>query len=526
MTRFYAQHATTGVWKHRDVPLSDLEVTWDLSGPGSLRATVTPEIASMKAGDGSPLLQPWGTLLYLEESNQVRWGGILVRSEFTGPDWTVEAEGFATYPRGIPYGGVYRRRRVDPFDAVREIWGHVQSQPDGDLGVVVDSLTTDVRLGRTETLLSKNLETGTDHTGTTQGFSSDDATLSSVTGRKHSGKRSLKCDMGASHTAGAEIFETHFASIDPNVSYSFYAWASTGGTEPNESFNVRVTARFFDQNRNQIGNQVSEDITNLPAGGEWTEARMEDFSTGRDNAAYVRLSVSSADGDDDAVSVWVDGVMLVEGQGRGQDYALVWWESPDCGAEIDRLAAEVPFDYREEHSWADESKETVTHRLRLGYPRIGRRKPNLRFVEGENVADVVAVIANGDDFANEVVGIGAGEGRDMLRARIPHRDGRLRRVHVAEDKSIRREQRLREMARAELRMRSPLTEITRCVVWEHPHAPLGSFDVGDDILVEARSGWADTSVWSRIVGYTYRPGTGVVELDLIRSDSFSYGAGA
>lgn len=522
---FYAQRVLTGAWLDRDVPITDPELTVELSGPGSMRGTITPERARLVADDGRPVFDPWDTLLFYEESGQIRWGGILVRSEFTGPDWELEAAGFATYPTGLPYVGVFRRRRVDPLDVVREIWRHVQAQPDGNLAVVVDGVTSDVKIGRPRTLLNRNLETGTDHLGTTHGFTSTGATLSSVTGRQHSGNRSLRCDMGDSHDPGTQIFETHFAPIDPQVPYSFYAWCSTGDTEPQQSFEVGVTALFFDQNHHRLGNYVYEETTSLPAGGEWTEVDFPDFTSAWAETAYVRLVVGSTEGDEDPMSVWVDGVMLVEGEGRGEDYELVWWESPDCGQEIDTLARETPFDYREEHTWADDSKDTVEHRLRLGYPRLGRRQHNLRFVEGENVADVVTVTRDGDEFANEIVGLGAGEGRETIRSRVPNRDGRLRRVRVLEDKSVRREGRMRALAGDALATFRDLRDITRCSVWNHPHAPLGSFHVGDDVFVEARTGWADEGLWCRILAVTWSPDTDVIDLELTRSDRYRYGSG-
>ena len=70
--------------------------------------------------------------------------------------------------------------------------------------------------------------------------------------------------------------------------------------------------------------------------------------------------------------------------GDHKPYELLWWESPDCGSEIDSLATQVPFDYRERHQWNADRTE-VEHFLDMAHPMLGRRRPDLRFAVGENV---------------------------------------------------------------------------------------------------------------------------------------------
>ncbi|MEV7684245.1 hypothetical protein AB0O64_37815, partial [Streptomyces sp. NPDC088341] len=241
-----------------DVPIAREELSWALSGGGALRGSVSPDVGGLRAADGRMVLDEWGTLLYAEAAGQIRWGGIVTRSQFQGPTWSVEAVGMAAYPTGLPYLGEFVSEGVDPLDVVRELWSHVQAQPDGDLGMLVDGTTSPVRVG------SKN-----------------------------------------------------------------------------------------------------------------------------------------------------------------EKYAVVWWEATDCGSEIDNLAKETPFDYAEDHWW---SGDEIRHRLILGYPRLGRRRDDLLFEQGVNVTDVVAPTRDGDAYANELVGLGSGEGRKVLLRRIPERDGRLRRA--------------------------------------------------------------------------------------------------
>lgn len=356
--RYLAQRAVTGEWLHWDVPLTRNELSWELSGPGALRGTVSPDVGALRADDGRLLLDEWGTLLYAEADGLIRWGGIVLRSAFRGQEWSVEATGMSTYPHGLTYGGEYVKTAADPLDVVRELWAHVQAQPDGNLGMVVDGAKSPVRLGKV-----------------------------------------------------------------------------------------------------------------------------------------------------------------------GEPYALLWWESKDCGSELDTLAKETPFDYVEEHTWAAGVADTVEHRLRLGYPRLGRRRDDLAFVQGVNITAVVPVERNGDDFANEVIGLGAGEGRAVLQRRIPQRDGRLRRAAVYSDKSVTTAARMDALVRTELAVRRNITEIREVEVIDHPNAPLASWVPGDDVLIQAALPWlGDVALWHRVVGWSLVSETRA-RLSLVRSDSFTYGGG-
>ncbi|TDC33465.1 hypothetical protein [Micromonospora sp. KC213] len=351
--RYIAQRAVTKEWLHWDVPLTLDDLSWALSGPGSLRGTVTPDVGQLRGADGLPLFDEWGTFLFAEADGEIRWGGIIIRSHFTGPDWQIEAAGFSAYPHGLPYGGAVSTTSIDPADAIREIWRYVQENEDGDLGVVIDPTTTPIRLGK-----------------------------------------------------------------------------------------------------------------------------------------------------------------------PGEPYAINWWEATDCGGEIDALARETPIDYAEEHYW---DGEEIAHRLRLGYPRLGRRRDDLAFEQGVNVVEVVEVDRDGGEFANAIHALGSGEGRKAVVTDIAERDGRLRRTFVYTDKSVTTRERLTAFARAELAARRNVAEIASVEVVNHPHAPIGSWALGDDVLIRASLPWlGDVAIWHRITGWSLVSDDRAV-LDLRRSDAFTYG---
>ncbi|WFR66646.1 hypothetical protein P9139_18150 [Curtobacterium flaccumfaciens] len=149
MTRwkYMAQRATTKTWLHRDIPFlkrDTLELT--LSAAGQFKASISPDIGRQLASDGRPLFEELGTVLYAVAGGQIRWAGIVQSSAWNGQEWSVEASSFASYPHRIPFLAEYRGVQVDPADIMRALWAHVQSYPDGNLGVVVTG-TTGLKVG-------------------------------------------------------------------------------------------------------------------------------------------------------------------------------------------------------------------------------------------------------------------------------------------------------------------------------------------------------------------------------------------
>lgn len=202
-----------------------------------------------------------------------------------------------------------------------------------------------------------------------------------------------------------------------------------------------------------------------------------------------------------------------------EPYRLPWWEAKDSGDELVSLAEDGRFDYEERHYW---SGDEIAHEVKIGYPRLGRRRFDLAFVQGDNVLSVVEAERE-EDFANEVYAIGAGEGRRSKRTRTPIRDGRLRRPIVYTDKGERNESRLTRRSRRELDRHRPSLAIEKIVVRDHPNAQIGSWSVGDDVLVRAEIPWVgEVALWHRITGWELTS-EDTAALSLLPSDSFTYG---
>ncbi|WP_030372349.1 hypothetical protein [Streptomyces rimosus] len=202
-------------------------------------------------------------------------------------------------------------------------------------------------------------------------------------------------------------------------------------------------------------------------------------------------------------------------------WELAWWNHPDCGQALDGLAREIPFDWVENHAWAD-SGNTISHHITLGRPRLGRKRTDLRFADGENLAAIAKPEGMGDSFANEVFVLGKGEGQKMKRAQVHRYDGRLRRVATVTDKTLSSDRALRTRGEQELAGRTHALQIPAIQVIDHPNARLGSWQLGDDILVQAHVPWVgDVAVWHRIIADEISA-DGLVVLTLKRSDSFVY----
>ncbi|MEW1700116.1 hypothetical protein ACIQCR_17160 [Streptomyces sp. NPDC093249] len=395
--RFIAQRAIPETILDWDVPLTlTSPPRRELCGPGSMTGVIEPEYQRMIGTDGRPIIQEWGTKLYLEIGGQIRWGGIVTKTSYEGGKATIECKGFSSYAHGIPYedylisgplitpkdpyagkdrnndGWVdgkkgkqrvpkpprpYGGTRYDAFHVYRQIWRHIQTRAHGNIGLTIDA-----------------------------------------------------------HNLGQLL--------------------------------------------------------------------------------------GAADGSD--------------------PWQLAWWDNPDCGQVLDTLTRSIPFDWTETHAWASGTGNTISHRIRLGRPRLGRRRNDLRFADGENIVAIARPEGMGDEFANEAVVLGRGEGRKMARSQVHAYDGRLRRVATVTDKTLASASALATRGRAELAGRTRALQIPQIQIIDHPNARFGAWAIGDDIRVQVEVPWIGAvDVWHRIIADEVGS-DGILNLYLRRSDAFHY----
>jgi hypothetical protein len=147
--RYIAQRVLTGAWLDRvGAQMSAVTMTWDLV-TDQFQGSISPLDFQRVAPDGLPLFDEWSTAIYaIDETGFIHWGGLLVSSSFTGPDWTLNCIGFRGYAAGNIYTGPeYIQTSVDPLDAVRYVWSWLQAQPNGNIGLIADGTRSGTSVG-------------------------------------------------------------------------------------------------------------------------------------------------------------------------------------------------------------------------------------------------------------------------------------------------------------------------------------------------------------------------------------------
>lgn len=183
----------------------------------------------------------------------------------------------------------------------------------------------------------------------------------------------------------------------------------------------------------------------------------------------------------------------------GGAWKLHWWDTPDCFTTMSDAIDAAGMEWVEWSGWnADRTR--ILKEIRV-VPRVGRRQDSLAFVEGDNIIEAVVVEDDVAEYANKVIGIGAGEGRDALRVTLALADGRRSRVFVLDAKDVSKRAVLERMVRAELDARSRRFRVAAVRVdASHPNAERGTFGVGDSVLIDAEVGWVGRQrLWHRVV---------------------------
>lgn len=195
-------------------------------------------------------------------------------------------------------------------------------------------------------------------------------------------------------------------------------------------------------------------------------------------------------------------------------FELRWYETKDLGGVLDEMANAGPFDYIEHTRW---SGDALAHRIDLHYPFRGRRLTTPSLVIGANVR--IPDMSRGHDYANEVALYGAGEGRELIHARQTTPSHRLRRVAVVERPEITRVAAARSEARAELQLRQGFETVQSLSLIDHPNAPIGSFDIGDELFLRGHVNELEVAMWVRVLELSFQPDNPhAMELTVARSE--------
>ncbi|MBF4602841.1 hypothetical protein [Curtobacterium sp. VKM Ac-2884] len=482
--RWILKRALTGATLHTDAPITvkDAPVR-SLSGAGSLQFSVSGAFAERKSDvDGLPLVQEWNTRIYkLGDDDRVLWGGIVIATPEDSPStWTVEAATDSTVLFGTPYLGPARYlAKVDPADIVRTLVNHVQSQPDGDLGIKVQGSTT-VRVG---TFSTQNAVDATNaYNASVKAYNTEVAERKRLAAIVSASRKAYSALVDESQSDNAEL------SAAKKAKPKDQARINRAQAAVND-----VTARKKAKN---------DTITTQQAAVTRQAKVVATAKAAKDRAYKLKVAATKAKKDD------------------GGAFELLWWEAPDCGQTVQTLADDAPFDYLDE--WT-KSGDDITSTIHIYYPRVGRLRADIAFQQGVNVVDVIKSTVPGDDYASDVVGIGAGEGAKSIRRTTARRNGRIRRVAVVTDKDVKSNVAMDRRINRELASRQNVLEVQQLRVRGTRGVPFGSWQIGDDVPVQVTlKGHGPIDVLHRIVE-EQPESDNIAVLTLKRSDSFIYG---
>lgn len=469
--RFHLMTLPEGEWVDRDLQLQNARIIEALSAPADISGRLPLGYRMIDAPSGKRALVEWGAAIVAEQEGRDPIFAI-VDDLSTEGDWLlVGAGGFTSYPTGMPWTDKQlSSTKIDPLEVVRKIWASLQAHPSGDLGVIVDAVKSNTYLGKPEgqqltaaKVLLAYLKDQLDYT-------EDQAKEDAILVQQHSDAalvaaglpkggllvRSVSAPTGDKRSKRNLWFKgSAAAGITEASKWNGKKWILL--TDP--QFDVAVQ-HFFNWEDQKLVLKTSKQIL--------SETKKEHSD---------QKSVVSGLSEQEAAP-----------------YTLSWWDTHDLGSVISDLAAQTPFDYREHTAW--DGDDALTHRLLIGYPEFGVRREHLRLEIGVNVTAPPPLTES--EYASEVLVLGAGEGRTMVRSTAASNPGRLRRIAVVERKELSNSARAQAVARTEVSARNAEWTFDFLSLVDHPMCPYGSFEVGDYLYLTGDAGWMDIAQWVRV----------------------------
>lgn len=478
-----------GQWVDRDLPLQGARVIESLSSPADISGRLPLGYRMINAPSGKRALVEWGAAIVAEQEGRDPIFAI-VDDLSTDGDWLlIGAGGFTSYPTGMPWvDAQLSSTKIDPLDVVRRIWVALQSKASGDLGVQVDAVKSNTYLGKPEgsqlTMAKTRLSVLKDELDYTETQAKEDAILVQqhsdaallAAGLPKGGLliRAVSAPAGEKRSKRNLWFKGNASGISEASKWDGKKWVLL----TNSQFDAAVE-KFFQWDDQKLVLKASKDVL--------AEAKKKHGD---------QKSIVSGLSDQEAAP-----------------YTLSWWDTYDLGQVIGDLAAQTPFDYREHSEWAGD--DALVHRLRIGYPEMGVRHEHLRLEIGVNVTAPPPLAES--EYASEIIVLGAGEGRTMVRGSSSSNPGRLRRVGVVERKDLSTSARAETVARAEVSARNAEWSFDSLDLVDHPMCPYGSFEVGDYLYLTGDAGWMDIAQWVRVLEIEIDCTTGAVGLKVGRA---------
>jgi hypothetical protein len=209
---------------------------------------------------------------------------------------------------------------------------------------------------------------------------------------------------------------------------------------------------------------------------------------------------------DGNLGVTVDSTTSTSTIGTPDDvHHSYWYDTTSLGDQVDELVADnATPEYTCVTSW-NTDKTDVVKRIQLGWPRLGRRRTDIEFASGVNIIEDPEQARAGDDYAQVVIGTGAGDGSAKLRQISAVRNGRLRLEAAVDFPEINGNDVLAQRVEWERARRQALGSVDQIEIRDTPAAPIGSWQVGDDVYTRIHNPWQSYTGWCRITGWTIKP---------------------
>lgn len=189
----------------------------------------------------------------------------------------------------------------------------------------------------------------------------------------------------------------------------------------------------------------------------------------------------------------------------GDEYHSYWYDTKSLGDQVDELVSDnATPEYTCTTAW-NTGKTDVIKRIQLGWPRLGTRRTDITFSSGVNIIEEPEEILSGDDYAQVVIGTGAGDGSAKLRQISAVRNGRLRLEAAVQYPEINGNDVLKDRVAWERARRQTLGSVEQVVLRDTDAAPFGAWQVGDDIYTRIHNAWTSYTGWCRVTGWTIKP---------------------
>lgn len=448
--RYTAQRFGTNEWLNYDLPLTT-DGPWDTYNTfESLEGYMAPEVGTAIAEDGRPVIEKWGTWIHAESPDARLWTGIVEEVYVEGAQLHVSVRDWHGYPEGMTYTGKVWGVEADPADLLRDIWGNLQSFPNGQMGVTVTG-KTDIKLGtkfEDAMIAAKQImdEKKVPYDKQNKKVTDKEAEVKKKSAPYDKELKPLERERKS-------LTRTYDRAVKDKRPKPEIDAAKAAVDAKSEQINVKREAR-----ENALFN-LNEQLEIL-----------------RDALEPLRDAYDAAREKYDEAKKKVDE--------EGGAWKVLPEDLPDTWGIIKDLIDEGGFEFTARSVRSNGAPKLF---LDVRQPSVGAHREDLVFEQGRNLSEIPRV-ERPDIYASELIAVGAGEGsgddEKSLRVTIVEEDPRLRRNVVYSDPAITKIGALRTRGRKELaRYRADVT-IPEIRVFDTPNCPIGAWSAGDIIHVK------------------------------------------